>query len=170
MASLQETAVQARAHQPGRERNGGQGRGLVGLVVHWLIPQKNGTGPREFTTCQVQSKPNGVILLSHRAPLPRMLHTAEFDMASGSYQRNGWKKTTLWMTDYKDSESGVGVLRQEEGGLILPSSRRARAPGAHISMGEAMPGLVGQCPSVGGPYPCLFYWRRRIFSCDFGRG
>lgn len=72
---------------------------------------------QEVTTCQLESKPNGVILLNHGALLPRMLHTADFEMVSRSCQRNWWKKTTVRMTDYKDSESGAGVLCQEEGDL-----------------------------------------------------
>lgn len=110
MASLQETALQDKAHHPGRGQ-GGQSRGLV---AHCLIPHESRTGPREVTTCQVQRKPNRVILLSHGVPLPRLLHAAKLDLASRSCQRNCWKKTTPRMRDHRDSEPGAGVLCQEE--------------------------------------------------------
>lgn len=100
VASVQETAMQHRAHQPGRERTGGRwGR------LSTVSSRTTGGGH-----CQVQSKPNGVILPNHWSPLPRMLCTAKSDMVSKSYQRNWRKKTTLRMTDYKDNDSREDLL------------------------------------------------------------
>lgn len=89
VASVQETAMQHRAHQPGRERTGGRwGR------LSTVSSRTTGGGH-----CQV-----------HWSPLPRMLCTAKSDMVSKSYQRNWRKKTTLRMTDYKDNDSREDLL------------------------------------------------------------